>query len=166
MGFFGTFASDISDLALIVVQLSAFFGSIGFYYLRYKKRPLIHLVFMGFGVVLLWIFLVLYLTNYYLNGVKTFGGPFEAGLIYYPFLIIHIIGSIVMGLITFYQAFTGIKRFDNKEEKEWAKFKFDKVYRNKHRFRGKIGIVLWWWSALSGLIVYIMLYVIYSPTSI
>ncbi|MHA1990045.1 MAG: DUF420 domain-containing protein [Candidatus Hodarchaeales archaeon] len=166
MGFFGTPASEITDLALITVLLSAFFGTLGYYYLRYKRKPLMHLIFMITGVFLLWLFLTLYLTNYYLNGVKTFGGPFEAAIIYYPFLIIHIIGSTLMGIITAYQAITGIRRFDNKEEKEWEKFKFEKDYRIKHRFRGKIGVILWLWAAFSGLIVYFMLYVIYSPVLI
>ncbi|MFW9928479.1 MAG: DUF420 domain-containing protein [Candidatus Thorarchaeota archaeon] len=163
LGFFGTTASSISDIALLCVLSSAVFGTIAYYFLHYKKRPFMHMVFMVIGVLLLWLFLLLYLLNYYLNGVKTFGGPSELKLIYYPFLIIHIIGSMIMGILTAYQMVSGLRRFKPKEEKEWAKFKFEIEYKKRHRSWGKKAVILWWFSAISGLIVYIFLYVLYSP---
>jgi putative membrane protein len=101
-----------------------------------------------------------------MNGVKTFGGPSKAKLFYYPFLITHIVGSSVMGFLTMYQVYSGIKRYEKQEEKEWSKFKFEKEYRIRHRSWGKKAIILWWFSALSGLAVYIMLYILYSPEKV
>ena len=166
MGFFGTPASSLSDLGLILVQLSAISGTIAFYFMRYKRKPILHMITMFLGVLLLWSFLALYVLNYVLNGVKTFGGPPEVVVVYYPFLIIHIAGAMIMGYLTAQQMYTGLKRFDNAQEKEWAKFKFDPAYRQKHRSRGLTGVILWWFSALSGLVVYFLLYVIYSPVKV
>src|SRR3990172_4474681 len=108
MGFFGTPASSLSDLGLILVQLSAISGTIAYYFMRYKRKPFLHMITMILGVLLLWSFLFLYVLNYALNGVKTFGGPPEAGILYYPFLLIHILGAIIMGYLTANQLYTGL----------------------------------------------------------
>lgn len=164
MEFLSTQSSIISDFGLIFVQLSAVFAILAYYWIHYKKRPILHGICMGLGVGLLWLFLIFYITNYALNGVKTFGGPSDLALFfYYPFLIIHIFGATITGFLTTYQAIGGFRRFDNKEENEWSKFKFDKAYRSRHRTLGKYGLILWMFTAVSGLMVFIMLYILYTP---
>lgn len=166
MVIFSSTSSIISDFGLIAVQLSALFGLLAYYFIHYKKRPLLHAICMGTGVVLLYSFLVLYITNYLVNGVKTFGGPFEVALFYYPFLVIHIITAIIMGFITTYQVVSAVKKVDLQADTEWKKFNFEKTFRQRHRKLGKYGVILWLFTAISGLMVYIMLYVLYSPIKI
>lgn len=161
-GLFGTPASLLTDIGLILVQLSMVLALIARYFIL-KKKPVHHFVTMVSGILTLYLFLFFYVLNYALNGVKTFGGPDDVKLFYYIFLIIHIIGAIIMGGLCTTLLYRSIKRVDLAQETPFGKFPFEKPYRSWHKRMGRIGVYLWTFTALSGLAVYIMLYVLYAP---
>ncbi len=165
LGLFGTYASTYTDLAVSFVVLSAIFGISARYYIG-KKKPFTHMLLNITGVIFLYIFLTFYLINYLINGVKTFGGTGIAKDFYYVFLIIHIIGAGTLGLSCTYLVLRSIKRFDNSQENEWKKFPFEKEYRSFHKRLGTINVWLWIFTAGSGVMVYLMLYVFAKPIPI
>ncbi len=163
MGLFGTEASFLTDIGLILVQLSGIMAFVGHRFIEKQNKPIWHHFTMISSYLLLWVFLTFYVANYLLNGVTYFGGPFEAALFYYPFLIAHIIGAALMGLLTTYFVLSGIKRTKYSEEDEWKRFTFEDEYRKRHARWGKWVFKLWYLTAISGLIVYLMLYVLFEP---
>ncbi len=162
MGLFGTSASLLTDVGLFLVQLSAFLAFIGHRFIKKMRHPSWHHFTMISSYAMLWGFLTLYVSNYLLNDVSYFGGPSEIALLYYPFLLLHIIGAATMGLLTTYFIISGIKR-TKYPETGWNKFNFEPTYQNRHKTLGKLVFWLWYATAVSGLIVYIMLYVIFEP---
>lgn len=165
LGLFGTYASTYTDIGVTFVVLSAILGLSARYYIG-KKRPYIHMILNITAVIFLYIFLSFYLLNYLIDGVKTFGGTGIAKDFYYVFLIIHIVGAASLGLSCTYLVIRSVKRFDNSQENEWKKFPFEKDYRSFHKRLGKINVWLWIFTAFSGVMVYIMLYVIAQPIPI
>lgn len=163
---FGTHASIYTDIGLIFVILSAIFGISARYFIG-KKRPYIHMLLNITGVVFLYIFLGFYLLNYFFGGVKTFGGT---GLFvvafYYVFLLIHMIGAASLGILCTYQVGRSLKRFDNSQQNEWKKFPFEKEFRTSHKSLGRLSVYLWVFTAVSGVVVYVMLYVLYTPITV
>ena len=164
-GLFGTYASIYTDIGVTFVVLSAILGLSARYYIG-KKRPYIHMILNITGVIFLYIFLTFYLLNYLIGGVYTFGGKGLAVLFYYLFLVIHIAGAASLGLLCTYLVIRSIKRFDNSQENEWKKYPFEKDYRSLHKKIGKVNVWLWIFTALSGVAVYLMLYVVAKPVPI
>ncbi len=166
MGLFGTEASVLTDVGLLFVQLSALLAFIGHRFIEKKGKPQLHHFTMITAYGMLWIFLTLYVTNYFVNGITYFGGPFEVALFYYPFLVVHIIGASVMGLLTTYFIATGLKRTKYSEKEEWNRFAFEDAYRKRHTKWGQWAFRLWYLTAISGFMVYLLLYVFFSPKKI
>ncbi|MFW9780532.1 MAG: DUF420 domain-containing protein [Candidatus Heimdallarchaeota archaeon] len=160
MGLFGTSASILSDLALVTVMVSAITALIGQRRIIAKRYWLHHLT-MLVAVSLLGLFFVFYLSNYFIYGVTPFGGSETEGLIYFPFLIAHIAGAIIMAVICLYLVVKGLRRTDRSQERERSRFKFEPKFRNRHRRLGKWGFRLWYLTALSGLGVYVQLYILF-----
>jgi putative membrane protein len=100
------------------------------------------------------------------NGVKTFGGSDLIKPFYYIFLLIHMIGAASMGFLCTFLVIKSVKRFDNSQETEWKKFLFEKEYRTFHKKFGKYSFLLWMFTAISGVMVYIMLYVLSEPAHV
>ena len=164
-GLFGTFASLYTDIGLIFVQLSMFSAIIARYFI-WKKKPSKHRIFMILGVILLYLFLFFYILNYIENGIKTFGGTGLIQIFYYIFLLIHTLGASSLGIISTVLIIRSIKRTDNTQENEWKKFNFEKEYRSFHKKIGKLNTILWIFTAISGLMVYLLLYVFFEPVDL
>lgn len=160
MGIFGTSASIFSDLALVTVLLSAITAFIGQRRIISRRYRLHHLT-MLVAVALLGLFFVFYLTNYFLHGVTPFEGSEAEGLIYFPFLIAHIITAIIMLGICIYLVVKSLRRTDRSQEKERSKFKFEPEFRSRHRRLGAWAFRLWYLTAFAGLGVYIQLYIVF-----
>lgn len=160
MGLFGTSASILSDLALVTVMISAITAFIGQRRIISRRYWLHHLT-MLVAVGMLGLFFVFYLSNYFLFGVTPFTGSETEGLIYFPFLIAHIIGAIIMGGICIYLVVKSLRRTDRSQERERSKFDFEPEFRKRHRMLGKWGFRLWYLTAFSGLGVYIQLYILF-----
>src|SRR5690625_1325905 len=90
------------------------------------------------------LFLIVYLSRTALVGNTAFGGPDNIKIYYTIFLIFHIVlstTSFIFGVVTMRVAFKG-------------NFK-------KHKKIAPITSVIWLFTALTGVIVYLLLYVIY-----
>lgn len=112
----------------------------GWVAIRQRKRDLHHRLMLtatGFAAL----FLVLYVTRWFLLGTKPFEGQGLLRVIYFAILIPHTILAIVVGPA----ALLAIKRAN------------DKQFRN-HRRIGRILVPVWLFVAGSGWVIYWMLY--------
>ncbi|WP_135557486.1 DUF420 domain-containing protein [Paenibacillus cymbidii] len=129
--------------SLIVV--SAVFVAIGWYLIKQGKRDTHRKVMLTASALAL-LFFVLYVGRTIFVGNTTFAedAPDAASTFYYIFLPIHILLATVagvFGIITLLHAFS--KRFA------------------KHKKMGRITAVLWLLTAPTGVLVYVLLYVLY-----
>ncbi|MEI3606748.1 DUF420 domain-containing protein [Pseudogracilibacillus sp. SE30717A] len=89
-------------------------------------------------------FLIIYVSRTIFIGNTSFGGPESIKIYYTIFLIFHILLSMtgaVFGVVTLRLAFKG-------------NFK-------KHKKIGPVTSIIWFFTAITGVIVYLLLYVIY-----
>lgn len=125
------------------IVISAIFVAFGWYYIVKGNRET-HQKLMLWGAVFALAFFLIYVSRTIFVGNTTFGGPENLKLPYHLFLFFHItlatIGG-VFGIITLLHAFN--KRFA------------------KHKKIGRWTAVIWLLTAPTGVIVYILLYVMY-----
>ena len=131
-------------ISTFFIVLSAIFVAIG-WYLIVKRKIEAHKKVMFFAAIFAIIFFIIYASRTIFVGNTSFGGPDDIKLYYTIFLLFHItlatIGA-VMGIITLW---TGYKnRLD------------------KHRRLGPITSIIWFTTAITGVAVYLLLYVIYQ----
>lgn len=89
-------------------------------------------------------FFIIYVSRTIFVGNTAWGGPDELKTIYLVFLLFHIVlatVSAVFGITTLYLGF--------------------KAKYNKHRKLGRVTSVMWFVTAITGVTVYILLYVLY-----
>lgn len=126
------------------IVLSAIMMAIGLYKM-FKKRDLAgHDKFMTLSAWFALIFFIIYLSKTVFLGSTKFGGPEHLVTYYVVFLISHIILSTTGGILGGFQVFTGKKRI-----------------LSKHRKVGIFAAVIWFLTAITGVTVYILLYVLY-----
>lgn len=116
---------------------------IGFYFIR-QKKILKHRICMIIALCLSTIFLISYLVYHYKVPSASYGGQGAIRYVYFFILISHIIlaaGIVPLALFTSYHAFVG--QF------------------NKHKPIAKWTLPIWLYVALTGVIVYIMMYPYY-----
>jgi putative membrane protein len=126
------------NTALIVV--SGAFLIVGYVCIRNKKIRW-HRRSMLTATLFAGLFLVVYVTRYALFGSKIYPGEGVSRVIYFAILIPHIIIAVAiapLALVTLRRAFAG--RFQ------------------KHRQIARITLPLWIYTAISGWVVYLMLY--------
>lgn len=129
----------------VIMILSALSVATGWYFIRRKKVD-IHRRFMLTGATLGAAFFVSYLLSTLLIGDTFFGGPKVYSGPYQAFLLIHVFlatVAAVLGVITLRYAFR--ERF------------------RSHRKVAPWTATLWFISALTGLAVFLMLFVVFSP---
>ncbi|ART76217.1 hypothetical protein B4U37_09265 [Sutcliffiella horikoshii] len=131
-------------ISTFFIVLSAIFVAIGWYLIS-KRKIEAHKKAMFFAAIFAIIFFVIYASRTIFVGNTSFGGPDDIKVYYTIFLLFHItlatIGA-VMGIITLW---TGYKN------------KLD-----KHRKLGPITSIIWFSTAITGVAVYMLLYVIYQ----
>ncbi|MCE4956891.1 DUF420 domain-containing protein [Macrococcoides caseolyticum] len=125
------------------IIISAILVAIGWYLIAKGNIEAHKKVMMAAGVAAT-IFFIIYASRTIFIGNTSFGGPDNIKIYYTIFLIFHItlatIGA-VMGIINLY---TGLK---------------DKL--NIHRRLGPITSIIWFFTAITGVAVYLLLYVFY-----
>lgn len=125
------------------IVLSAILVAIGWYLIAKGNIEAHKKVMMSAGVAAT-IFFIIYASRTVFIGNTAFGGPDNIKIYYTLFLIFHItlatVGA-VMGIINLY---TGMK---------------DKL--NIHRRLGPITSIIWFFTAITGVAVYLLLYVFY-----
>ncbi|MFQ5888268.1 MAG: DUF420 domain-containing protein, partial [Candidatus Hydrothermarchaeales archaeon] len=156
MGLFGTYASLFSDFSLIleVVILSVFI--IGFTYAR-KHLSNQHYKLMTIGFLINLFFVI-----FFMIGSRTIGGSSEfmgsEGIrrtVYLPVVIIHGTTSTLAFILAGYAIYYGYKHTTMKRKRVFRS-------RNDHRMHKKIGYTtlgVWSIAFLTGVLVYLMLYV-------
>lgn len=131
-------------ICTLLIVASAVFVIIG-WILIVKGKRIAHERMMVSAAILAILFLILYLTRTAIFGNTVFAGPDSVKLYYTIFLIFHIILSIfgaILGFITIRHAYK-------------ARFV-------KHRKLGPITALVWILTAITGVIVYYLLYVRYA----
>ncbi|WP_453997184.1 DUF420 domain-containing protein [Bacillus nitroreducens] len=134
----------LPTLSTAFIVLSAVTVGIGWYLIKQKKIDA-HKRAMTTAAVFALIFFVIYMSRTIFIGNTSFGGPDDVKLYYTIFLIFHItlatIGA-VFGIVTLYLGF--------------------KNNITKHRKIGPITSIIWFFSALTGVAVYLLLYIFYK----
>lgn len=134
----------LPTISTFFIVLSAVLVAIGWNLILKRRIEAHKKVMLGAGVAAL-TFFIIYVSRTLFVGNTAFGGPDELKIYYTVFLIFHItlatIGA-VMGLVTIYW---GLKnRLD------------------KHRKIGPFTSVVWFFTAITGVMVYLLLYVFYE----
>jgi len=153
MGFLGTRAGNFSDISLVLEFLITVAFLTGFYFAK-KKSISMHYKIMVTALILDWSFLVNYMIKTLIEGRTVFRGPeFVKTYIYLPTVIFHSIISIVVLGLAVYMVYHGFRNT--------VKTNGRKMVRNRERHHrlGKITVITWLLSFVSGIAVYYMLYV-------
>jgi putative membrane protein len=125
------------------IALSGILVAFGWYHIR-RKNTQTHIKLMKWAAVFATAFFLTYVSRTLFVGNTMFGGPDEVRVFYQTFLLFHIVLATVggvMGLVTLYY---GYKR-------QYA----------KHKRIGPWTSIVWFGSAITGVTVYTLLYVIY-----
>src|SRR5690606_22817579 len=125
------------------IVLSAICVATGWYFIKQKKIET-HKKLMLTAAVFAVIFLTIYLTRTIFIGNTSFGGPDNLKWFYHTFLIFHIILATVGGVLGLRTIYLGLK---------------DLLV--KHRKLGPVTSIVWFFTAITGVVVYILLYVLY-----
>ncbi|WP_407268111.1 DUF420 domain-containing protein [Radiobacillus sp. PE A8.2] len=134
----------LPTLSTFFIFLSAVLVAIGWYFVSQKKYKA-HKKTMISAAISALLFFIIYLSRTVFVGNTSFGGPDNIKLYYTIFLIFHIILATVgagFGIITLVLAF--------------------KRNIKKHRKIGPVTSIIWFFTAITGVAVYLLLYVIYE----
>lgn len=125
------------------IMTSAILVAVGWRLILKKKRDQhrrVMLTAAGFALA----FFILYVTRTAISGNLAFGGPDYLRVPYLIFLWMHIVLSTVSAVFGMVTIRLGLKE------------NFD-----KHRIMGRITAIMWFFTALSGFAVYVLLYVLF-----
>jgi putative membrane protein len=128
------------------IVISAILVAFGVSFIK-QGKTIQHQKMMVAGALFAILFFAIYLTRTFVFGSTLFAGPDWMKVYYYIFLIGHILlamVSAILGLRTLYTAFKGT---------------FE-----KHRKLGPVTAYTWFITAITGVTVYLLLYVIYPST--
>ncbi|HYK75196.1 MAG TPA: DUF420 domain-containing protein [Pseudoneobacillus sp.] len=134
----------LPTISTTFIVLSAITVAIGWNQIRQKNIEA-HKKTMMIAAIFALIFFIIYASRTIFIGNTSFGGPDEIKVYYTLFLIFHIFlatTGAILGIITL---FTG--------------------YKNQlviHRKLGPITSIIWFFTAITGVAVYLLLYVIYK----
>ncbi|TFE00266.1 DUF420 domain-containing protein [Jeotgalibacillus salarius] len=134
----------LPTLSTIFIVLSAILVAIGWALVR-KRKIEAHKKTMFAAAVAALTFFIIYMSRTIFTGNTAFGGPEDMKIYYTLFLIFHIIlatTGAVFGLVTI-----------------WLGYK-NRI--KKHRKIGPITSVIWFATAITGVMVYLLLYVLYD----
>lgn len=134
----------LPTVSTIFIVLSAVTVAIGWYLIK-QKRIDAHKKAMTTAAIFALIFFIIYMSRTVFVGNTSFGGPDDVKIYYTIFLIFHIFlatTGAIFGVITLYLGFK------------------NKIA--KHRKLGPITSIIWFFTALTGVAVYFLLYVFYK----
>jgi putative membrane protein len=134
----------LPTLSTFFIMISAILVAVGWYFVA-KEKYAAHKRTMLAAATSALLFFIIYASRTIFIGNTSFGGPDNIKLYYTIFLIFHITlatTGAVFGITTIYLAF--------------------KRKIAKHRKIGPITSVIWFFTAITGLVVYLLLYIIYE----
>jgi putative membrane protein len=134
----------LPTLSTTFIVLSAILVAIG-WYLVIKGKVDAHRRVMILAALSALIFFIIYASRTIFVGNTAFGGPDDIKIYYTAFLVFHIIlatTGAVFGIVTLYLGFK------------------DRIV--KHRKLGPITSIIWFFTATTGVAVYLLLYIFYT----
>ncbi len=134
----------LPTLSTFFIVLSAIFVAIG-WRLVVKRQYKAHKKTMVAAAISALAFFTIYISRTIFIGNTSFGGPEELKIYYTVFLVFHIIlatTAALFGVVTLTLAF--------------------KRHIKKHQKIGPVTSVLWFFTAITGVAVYLLLYVFYE----
>ncbi|WP_040979898.1 DUF420 domain-containing protein [Oceanobacillus jeddahense] len=135
----------LPTISTFFIALSAILVAIGWVLIVKNKRKEHKAVMISAAVSAL-LFFIIYVSRTVFIGNTSFGGPENIQTYFTIFLIFHIILATVgavFGIVTLVLAF--------------------KRNIKKHRKIGPVTSIIWFFSAITGIMVYIFLYVLFEP---
>jgi putative membrane protein len=127
------------------IVLSALLVAIGWRFVRRGKIEQ-HKQVMAVASIFAVLFFISYVSRTVFIGNTAFGGPSDVAVYYHLFLVFHIILSTVAAVLGIFVLYYAFKR-------DYA----------KHRKMGPATSIIWFFTAGTGIMVYLLLYVIYPP---
>ena len=134
----------LPTLSTFLIVLSAVLVAIGWNLIR-KKKIEAHKKTMLAAAVSALLFLIIYVSRTIVVGNTSFGGPDEVKIYYTIFLIFHICLATTGAVLGGVTIVAGLK---------------NNLVR--HRKLGPVTSVIWLFTALTGVLVYLLLYVFYK----
>ncbi|MGG0645244.1 DUF420 domain-containing protein [Sporosarcina gallistercoris] len=134
----------LPTLSTLLIIISGVLVVIGWLLIR-KKRMQAHKNVMIAASISALLFLVIYLSRTIIIGNTAFGGPDNIKIYYTVFLIFHICLATTGAILVVLSLISGLK--DNLP---------------KHRRLGPVTSIVWVFAAITGVAVYLLLYVFYS----
>ncbi|MBM7572251.1 DUF420 domain-containing protein [Aquibacillus albus] len=134
----------LPTLSTFFIVLSALLVAVGWVFIV-KKKFRAHRNTMISAAISALLFFIIYLSRTIIVGNTSFGGPEELKVYYTAFLIFHIILATVgavFGIITLVLAF--------------------KRNIKKHEKIGPVTSIIWFFTAITGVAVYLLLYILYE----
>lgn len=131
-------------ISTLLIVLSAILVAVGWVLIK-KGEEEKHKKAMVSAALSALLFLIIYVSRTIFIGNTSFGGPDHMKIYYTIFLLFHIVLSMtgaVFGIVTLRVAFKG--NF------------------TKHKKLGPITSIIWFFTAVTGVMVYLLLYVIYK----
>jgi uncharacterized membrane protein YozB (DUF420 family) len=158
MGILGTAAGTLSDIGLLLEVVILFIFFIG---VLHSRRHLAnrHYKIMTAGFTLNLLFVATYMAKNILEGGTKFPGPIEIyRSLYLPVVIVHGIASVLAFLVAAYTVYYGYTHTIQKAERVFVK----RNYRSTHRRLGYATLTIWSIAFVTGIVVYLLLYVLYT----
>lgn len=133
----------LPTISTVFIVLSAAAVAVGWYLIKQRKIEA-HQKAMTVAAVFAIIFFVVYASRTIFVGNTAFGGPDNIKVYYTIFLIFHITLATVGAVFGIFTLITGYKN-----------------NLSKHRKIGPITSIIWFFTAITGVTVYVLLYVLY-----
>jgi putative membrane protein len=125
------------------IVISAVLVAYGWYLIRQKKVEA-HKKVMLWAALFALLFFLIYLSRTVFIGNTSFGGPDSVKIYYTIFLVFHICLATIGGVFGIVTLLTGLKN-----------------NLIKHKKLGPITSIIWFFTAITGVVVYLLLYVFY-----